>query len=112
MSSSPVVAEVVANAVAEENVHISFLGRAERFSADDEIPCVYAVAKSADALQTGAAQPKEVAAAASNAAAMDKPEPYIPSPAVANAAIHSKKLTHLKMRIAILPLNSPCDGIH
>jgi hypothetical protein len=44
---------------------------------------------------TGAAHPNDIAAELSNAAAIERPEPYIPSPAVASAARQNKKLGHL-----------------
>lgn len=47
-------------------------------------------------VHTGAAQPNEVAAELSKAAAIDRPDPYMPKPAVASAVKQTTRFAHLK----------------
>jgi hypothetical protein len=56
---------------------------------------------------TGAAQPNDVPADESNAFAMDNPDPQIPNPAVAKAAILNTKFAHLKRSMRGVPPVSP-----
>jgi len=52
---------------------------------------------------TGAAHPNDVPADESNALAIDNPDPQIPNPAVAKAAVLKTKLAHLKASMRGVP---------